>query len=78
MRELRERGLGRILCEGGPRVNGQLAAANLIDELCLSISPMLIGGSAARVLNGETCQVDLRLRQVLEEDGAMFCSYVRD
>lgn len=78
VRELHDRGLTRILCEGGPKVNGQLAAAGLIDELCLSVSPLLIGGDAARVLNGETCQVNLTLRQVLEEDGALFCSYVRE
>ncbi|MEU7898851.1 pyrimidine reductase family protein [Nonomuraea sp. NPDC049152] len=75
---LRERGLDRILCEGGPRLNGQLAAAGLIDELCLSVSPMLIGGGAARILNGEAAQVGLSLAQVLEEEGFLFCRYIRE
>ncbi|WP_336205744.1 pyrimidine reductase family protein [Nonomuraea sp. LPB2021202275-12-8] len=75
--ELHERGLTKILCEGGPRINAQLAAAGLGDELCLSVSPMLIGGDAARILDGEPSQVKLELRQVLEEEGVLFCSYTR-
>ncbi|GGK72413.1 hypothetical protein Sme01_08190 [Sphaerisporangium melleum] len=75
---LRERGLGRVLCEGGPRINGQLAAAGLVDELCLTISPLLTGGDAARILNGPPAHVPLRLAQVLEEDGYLFCRYIRE
>lgn len=78
VRELRNRGLNQILCEGGPRVNAQLAAAGLIDELCLTVSPLLIGGDAARILNGPASQVKLVLAQVLEEDGFLFCRYVRE
>lgn len=77
VKALHERGLTRILCEGGSRLNGQLAAAGLIDELCLTISPMLIGGGAARVLNGPSCDVPLRLAHILEEDGFLFTRYVR-
>ncbi|WP_214107569.1 pyrimidine reductase family protein [Acrocarpospora catenulata] len=76
--ELRARGLGRILCEGGPRLNAQLAAADLIDELCLTIGPQLIGGDAARILNGTATQRRLALAQVLQEDGYLFCRYVRE
>ncbi|MEV0583469.1 pyrimidine reductase family protein [Nonomuraea sp. NPDC050310] len=75
---LRMRGLTRILCEGGPRINAQLAADDLIDELCLTVSPLLIGGVAARILNGEASHVPLRLTQVLEEDGVLFQRYVRE
>ncbi|MEU4508957.1 pyrimidine reductase family protein [Nonomuraea wenchangensis] len=73
---LHERGLGRILCEGGPLINAQLSAAGLVDELCLTISPLLVGGDAARIQNGEAALVGLDLVQVLEEDGALFCRYV--
>lgn len=76
--ELRERGLGRMLCEGGPRVNAQLAAAGLVDELCLTISPLLAGGDAARILNGPASNVRLRLSHVLEEEGFLFCKYTRE
>ncbi|MDP4509086.1 pyrimidine reductase family protein [Nonomuraea turcica] len=76
--QLHERGLTRILCEGGPRINAQLSADDLVDELCLSISPMLVGGGAARIQNGEPAHVTLDLRQVLEEEGVLFCRYVRE
>jgi riboflavin biosynthesis pyrimidine reductase len=76
--QLHERGLTRILCEGGPRVNAQLSAGGLLDELCLSISPMLVGGGAARIQNGEPAQVGLDLSQVLEEEGVLFCRYTRE
>ncbi|WP_214415445.1 pyrimidine reductase family protein [Sphaerisporangium fuscum] len=78
VRVLRERGLGRILCEGGPRVNAQLAAAGLIDELCLTVSPLLIGGDAARVLNGPASLTNLAVSHILEEDGFLFCRYTRE
>ncbi|HEX4818212.1 MAG TPA: pyrimidine reductase family protein [Nonomuraea sp.] len=76
--QLHERGLTRILCEGGPRVNAQRSACGLVDELCLSISPMLVGGGAARILNGELAQTRLDLGQVLEEEGVLFCRYTRE
>ncbi|GAA5080184.1 riboflavin biosynthesis pyrimidine reductase [Thermocatellispora tengchongensis] len=75
---LRERGLTRVLCEGGPRLNGQLAAAGLVDELCLTCAPVLVGGAAARVLNGPDCEVRLGLAHILEEDGYLFARYVRE
>ena len=49
---LAERGYARVLAEGGPSLNGQLAAAGLLDELCLTVSPLLAGGDAKRVLAG--------------------------
>ncbi|MFG1710872.1 pyrimidine reductase family protein [Nonomuraea sp. M3C6] len=76
--ELHARGLTWILCEGGPRVNAQLAAHDLVDELCLATSPMLVGGGAARILNGEPAQVTMDLSQVLEEEGVLFSRYTRE
>ncbi|MBG0830861.1 pyrimidine reductase family protein [Planomonospora sp. ID67723] len=78
VKELGERGLERVLCEGGAKVNGQLAAAGLVDELCLTVSPMLVGGSAARILDGGDALTGLRLAHVLEEDGFLFTRYVRE
>src|SRR6516164_7542869 len=49
---LAERGFARVLAEGGPTLNGQLAAAGLLDELCLTVSPLLAGGDARRILAG--------------------------
>ena len=47
---LAERGYRRVLTEGGPNLLGQLSAAGLLDELCLTISPLLEGGWAGRIL----------------------------
>jgi riboflavin biosynthesis pyrimidine reductase len=47
---LRSLGYARILCEGGPTLLGQLAAAGLINELCLTTSPLLANGRAGRIL----------------------------
>jgi riboflavin biosynthesis pyrimidine reductase len=41
--DLHGRGLGRILCEGGPSLSRSLFEAGLVDELCLTLSPMLAG-----------------------------------
>ncbi len=43
---LRARGHGLILCEGGPTLHGSLLAAGLVDELFLTVSPLLAGRSA--------------------------------
>jgi len=77
---LADRGLRRILAEGGPYLLGQLVAAGLLDELCLTVSPLLVGGEAARVLAGSTLAPPQRLRlaHVLEADGSLFYRYVRE
>ena len=75
---LRERGLTRVLCEGGPILFAQIAEADVVDELCLSITPVLTGPGARRVVAGEPWPGDprrLALSGLLEEDGALFCRY---
>ena len=47
---LAERGYRRVLTEGGPNLLGQFAAAGLLDDLCLTISPLLEGGWADRIV----------------------------
>jgi riboflavin biosynthesis pyrimidine reductase len=73
-----ERGLSRILCEGGPTLFADLARAGAVDELCLSISPLLAGPGARRIVAGPMWDADplaLELAGLLEEDGALFCRY---
>ena len=75
---LTERGLTRILCEGGPTLFGDLARAGVVDELCLSVAPLLTGPGARRIVAGELWPEDpcrLTLAGLLEEDGALFCRY---
>lgn len=52
LQQLKSRNLLRILCEGGPHLLGTLAAAESIDELCLSIAPCLTGPGAGRINAG--------------------------
>jgi riboflavin biosynthesis pyrimidine reductase len=78
---LRERGLTRVLCEGGSILFAQLAAAGVVDELCLSVTPLLAGPGARRIVAGEPWPGDprtARLTGLLEEDGALFCRYRLD
>jgi riboflavin biosynthesis pyrimidine reductase len=76
--ELAARGHTRILCEGGPTLFAQLARAGVADELCLSLTPILTGPGARRIVAGELWPDGprpLRLTGLLEEDGALFCRY---
>lgn len=68
---LRSLGLTRVLCEGGPQLLTALMAAALVDELCLTWSPMLVGGDAARMVGGVTLDVPLRLEHLLQGDGSL-------
>ncbi|MET9866956.1 pyrimidine reductase family protein [Streptomyces sp. NPDC006386] len=74
-------GLGhtRLLTEGGPRLLGQLVAAGVLDELCLTVSPMLTAGDAQRIAGGPAVRVPHRftLLSMLEEDGFLFTRYGR-
>lgn len=71
------RGYARVLAEGGPSLNGQLAVAGLLDELCLTLSPLLAGGEAKRILAGPALGSGLgwRLRSLCEQDGFLFLRY---
>ncbi len=78
--ELAARGLTRVLCEGGPTILGAMLGAGAVDELCLSVSPFLMGPGAPRIVDGARWQHDaitMRLGTVLEEDGALFLRYHR-
>ncbi|MFF4324625.1 pyrimidine reductase family protein [Streptomyces sp. NPDC001568] len=79
VRELAGRGLRRQLTEGGPRLLGQFVAADVLDELCLTISPTLTAGDAQRIAGGPSVTVPHRLSpaRVLEEAGFLFTSYRR-
>ena len=75
---LEERGLTRILSEGGPTAFADLARGGVVDDLCLSLTPFLVGPGPTRITAGAdlwpTTQ-PLRLASLLEEDGALFLRY---
>jgi riboflavin biosynthesis pyrimidine reductase len=75
---LAERGLRRVLCEGGPHLLAQFAAAGRLDELCVTISPLLAGGDAGRILAGRSLAggLSLGLGHVLEDQGFLLCRYL--
>ena len=75
--ELTARGHHHVLAEGGATLNGALLAAGLIDELCLTLSPHLVGGASRRIVTGAPSEVsrDLVLRSACEEDSFLFLRY---
>lgn len=75
---LAERGLTRVLCEGGPSLFATLAHAGVVDELDLSVSPVLVGPDSPRIVGGAPwpgAPLPLTLHALLEEDGALFARY---
>jgi riboflavin biosynthesis pyrimidine reductase len=74
---LGQRGFGQVLAEGGPSLNGALAAAGVLDELCLTLAPHLVAGDAKRILTGPplATPAGLTLRSLCEEDGYLFLRY---
>ncbi|MFI5805841.1 pyrimidine reductase family protein [Streptomyces sp. NPDC051561] len=80
VRALADRGLRRQLTEGGPRLLAQFIADGVLDELCLTVSPMLTAGRAQRISDGPGPAVPERfaLASVLEEAGFLFTQYRRN
>jgi riboflavin biosynthesis pyrimidine reductase len=76
---LEGQGMRRMLTEGGPRALGDLYEADLVDELCLAISPLVVLGQESRLTFGAPLgePLDVRLEGVLERDGFLFLRYVR-
>jgi riboflavin biosynthesis pyrimidine reductase len=74
-----ERNLYRVLTEGGPLFLGTLIENDLLDELCLTIAPILVGGVARRIVTGPG-QVHTKMRRthlLADDDGYLYSRYVR-
>jgi 5-amino-6-(5-phosphoribosylamino)uracil reductase len=63
---LHDRGLSRLLCEGGPSLLTSLLAAGVVDELCLTTAPSLVG-AGPRLLSGAAA-ARLALRSLVVDD----------
>lgn len=76
---LADRGLLRVLTEGGPSLLGAFIAAGLLDEMCLTSAPILVGGSAVRIAAGgaETLTAMRRAHVLADADGYLYTRYVR-
>jgi 5-amino-6-(5-phosphoribosylamino)uracil reductase len=77
---LADRGLLRVNCEGGPHLFGELIAEDLVDQLHLTVAPLLVSGDAGRIAAGlpPAVRVSMELASVLTEaSGHLMLRYQR-
>ena len=73
-----KRGLRQVLCEGGPTLFGTLLGADRVDELCLTISPLIEAGDAHRIVAGTLEKAQrMTLHHILVSDGTLMLRYLR-
>ena len=69
-----------VLCEGGPTLNAQLLAEDLVDEWCQTVAPLLASGSELRGTQSASPGVVRRLRlarAIAGADGELLLRYTR-
>jgi riboflavin biosynthesis pyrimidine reductase len=79
---LAERGLHRVVCEGGPSLHGEMIRQGVIDELLLTVAPVLVGGgSAPRISAGPHPAAAARPMELVDlvrdDDGTLFQRWQR-
>jgi riboflavin biosynthesis pyrimidine reductase len=76
---LADRGLYRVLTEGGPTLFGSFVEREMLDELCLTIAPSLVGGQADRISAGRgQVLTGMRCAHILSDaDGYLYTRYVK-
>jgi riboflavin biosynthesis pyrimidine reductase len=75
----RRRGLLRVLSEGGPSLISLLIENDLLDELCVTIAPILVGGAARRIAAGSG-EAHTRMRRshlLTDDEGYLYTRYVK-
>lgn len=79
LQALAARGMRRILTEGGPMLLGAFVQRNMLDELCLTIAPYVVGGLARRIATGPgQLLARMRCAHVLTDDaGYLYTRYVK-
>lgn len=78
MAEAAQRGYHHILSEGGPHVFGSLLEADVVDEICLTISPLAVAGRAGRIAVTETeVPREFELTHALPGGKMLFLRYTR-
>lgn len=77
LHELGNNGLYRVNCEGGPHLFGSMLADDLVDQLCLTLAPLLTGPGSGRIIAGTMPKQLTRfdLGSVLHEDGYLMLRY---
>lgn len=74
--DLRSEGLAHILCEGGPSLLGDLIRADLLDELCTTITPRVLAGNGRRIVGGLDVDVPLSLASLVEQEGTILTRWL--
>jgi len=72
-----DRGWTQLLCEGGPHLHRSMIAAGVVDEICLSVTPVVVGGDGSRVTAGGGLDAAYRPAVLLEEDGTVIGRWLR-
>ena len=72
---LADRGLEQLVCEGGPALFRAALDAGVVDELDLTIAPLLVGGGPGLLPSALADPRRTELRQVLTEDDVLFTRY---
>ena len=79
LQAIRDRGVTHLSCEGGPRINSTFLAADLFDEVSLTLSPFAVGGTIQRALNGDGFPPrSFRLHTHAADGDWLFLRYLRD
>jgi riboflavin-specific deaminase-like protein len=76
--DLHARGVRTVLCEGGPTLNRMLLEAEAVDELFLTVAPLIAGGDEEpAIVAGAPLDVPARLalRSVLRHADELFLRY---
>ena len=74
---LREAGARRLVTEGGPHLLGDLLAAGLVDDVCVTTAPRIVGGPALRLTSTDWLRpaLDLDLVHLLLGDGMLLARW---
>ncbi|CAN5136226.1 pyrimidine reductase family protein [soil metagenome] len=78
LHQVRAMGHARVLCEGGPSLFGAFLAADLVDELCITLAPTLEAGDGPRIAHGEVPAArGMRLGHILRGGDELLLRYLR-
>lgn len=79
LHDLYDRGARLVLCEGGPHLFGDLSAADLVDELFVTVSPKLVGPETTRMVVTRTeFELDYSVHRIVQAGSEVMLAYRRD
>lgn len=69
--QLQQDGLSHVLCEGGPTLLSSMLRAGVVDELCHTTTPGLLGGDSRRIVAGPAIDIPASLTSLIEHEGTL-------